>query len=167
MKRIGPALVRPLSRALPAGVVVLALGACSTDLSSLNLIPKSDNLLDSRLTFGGAQIPTQTVRPLTAADFVDADGRCPPPEAAEGEGAAIAGGIALQMSECEVVRRAGAADRVEVGTGEQGERAVTLTYLRGAWPGIYRFTEGRLKVMERASEPAPARQRATKSRAKS
>jgi len=170
MKQIGLVPARTLCRMLPAGALMLVLGACSTDLSSINLLPKDDNLLNSRLTYGGAQIPNQTTRPLTAADFVDANGQCPAEEvveSADGAAPVVSGGIALQMSECQVVRRAGAPDRVEAGTNERGERAVTLTYLRGAWPGIYRFSEGRLTVMERVAEPASARQRAPRSRAKS
>ncbi len=83
-------------------------------------------------------------------------------------------GVALGMSECEVARRAGAPERVEVGTDDRGERAVTLSYLRGERAGIYRFREGRLFTIERvivaepekpkkpvkskaASKPAPKR----------
>jgi hypothetical protein len=32
---------------------------------------------------------------------------------------------------------------------------VVLTYLRGAWPGVYRFASGRLVAIERAPAPAP------------
>lgn len=66
-------------------------------------------------------------------------------------------GVALQMTECEVVRVAGYTDRVEISANERGQRAVTLTYLSGARPGIYRFVGGRLAAMERVAEPAPQR----------
>jgi len=62
-------------------------------------------------------------------------------------------GLALQMTECDVVRVAGSTDRVEIGTNERGQRSVTLTYLSGARPGIYRFVGGRLASMERVAEP--------------
>src|SRR5437763_1114484 len=62
-------------------------------------------------------------------------------------------GIALQMTECEVVRVAGYTDRVEIGANERGQRSVTLTYMSGARPGIYRFVGGRLASMERVAEP--------------
>jgi hypothetical protein len=61
--------------------------------------------------------------------------------------------IALDMTECDVVKRAGHPERVEFSTNDRGERTVTLTYLQGARPGIYRFTAGRLTSIERAPEP--------------
>ncbi len=120
------------------------------------------------------------LRPVAPEDFVDASGQCAgepaPNEAATGavaaaEGAAatspagaapanfpafgapVIGGVALTMTECEVVRRAGQPENVEIGANESGERRIVLTYLRGNWPGIYRFTAGRLNEVERA--PAP------------
>jgi hypothetical protein len=67
------------------------------------------------------------------------------------------------MTECDVVRRAGAVEKIDVGANERGERTVTLTYLHGPSPGIYRFTGGRLASIERAPglPPAPAKQKAT------
>jgi len=70
-------------------------------------------------------------------------------------------GIALAMTECQVVGVAGYTDRVEIGANERGERAVTLTYLSGERPGIYRFRNGRLVSMERVAEP-PQPKRPTK-----
>jgi hypothetical protein len=66
-------------------------------------------------------------------------------------------GIALQMTECQVAQVAGYTDRVEIGANERGQRAVTLTYLSGDRPGIYRFIGGRLASMERVAEPMQAR----------
>ena len=60
------------------------------------------------------------------------------------------------MTECEVVRRAGPVEKVDLAANERGERSVVLTYLRGPAPGIYRFTAGRLSSIERAPEAAPA-----------
>ena len=65
----------------------------------------------------------------------------------------VTGGIALGMSECDVVRRAGLPGNISIGTGDRGERKVVLTYLTGTWPGIYTFDGGRLKIVERAPEP--------------
>src|SRR3974390_2128229 len=65
----------------------------------------------------------------------------------------IAGGIALGMTECDTVRRAGPPGNVSISAGEKGERKVILTYLTGTWPGIYHFSDGRLKEIDRA--PAP------------
>ena len=66
----------------------------------------------------------------------------------------VVGGIALGMSECEAVRRAGLPSNVSIGVGDKGERKAVLTYLGGTWPGIYTFQSGRLKEIARAPEPA-------------
>jgi len=67
-------------------------------------------------------------------------------------------GIALQMTECQVVAVAGSTDRVEISAGPGGQRLVTLTYPSGERPGIYRFVNGRLNTMERVAEqPQPKR----------
>jgi hypothetical protein len=68
-------------------------------------------------------------------------------------GAPVLGGIALGMSECEAVRRAGQPSHVAIGAGEKGERKVVVTYTGGNLPGIYTFYSGRLK--EIAAAPAP------------
>ena len=39
--------------------------------------------------------------------------------------------IALEMTECDVVKRAGVAERVEIGTNDRRERTATLTYISG------------------------------------
>lgn len=68
----------------------------------------------------------------------------------------LMGGVALGMSECEVVRRAGVPGNVNIGGGDHGGRHVVLTYLGGPWPGIYTFDGGRLKVVDRApNQPEP------------
>src|SRR5674476_1343351 len=41
----------------------------------------------------------------------------------------VTGGIALGMTECQAVRRAGLAGNVNIGAGDRGERKVVLTYL--------------------------------------
>jgi hypothetical protein len=65
----------------------------------------------------------------------------------------VMGGIALGMTECQAVQRAGQPGNVAIGAGDRGDRSVVLTYLSGPWPGIYRFSDGRLKVIERAPTP--------------
>ncbi|HEY6832847.1 MAG TPA: hypothetical protein VI251_10170 [Pseudolabrys sp.] len=59
------------------------------------------------------------------------------------------GGIALGMTECQAVRRAGQPSNVAISASSSGERRVVLTYQTGAWPGIYTFDSGRLKTVER------------------
>jgi hypothetical protein len=65
----------------------------------------------------------------------------------------VAGGIALGMTECQAVQRAGVPTNVAISAGDKGERRAVLTFLSGPWPGIYTFADGRLKVIERAPEP--------------
>lgn len=70
----------------------------------------------------------------------------------------VAGGIALGMTECQTVQRAGPPGNVVISADEKGERKAVLTYLSGPWPGIYTFAGGRLKVVDRAPEqPKPAK----------
>jgi hypothetical protein len=62
------------------------------------------------------------------------------------------GGVALGMSVCGVVRRAGPPATVNISAGDQGGRRVVLSYVSGQWPGIYTFDSGRLKVVDRAPD---------------
>jgi hypothetical protein len=157
-------------RAIALGAFCSALAACSSDLSlnNLTLVPKPETLLRKPdwATFSGGKSEF-ALRPVTAADLVNAAGQC----AGEGEQAAagaapVAGGIALQMTECDVVRRAGAVDNIDFGSDDRGERIVTLTYLRGPLPGTYRFAGGRLVSIERAPAPPPAPAKSQKAPAK-
>jgi hypothetical protein len=95
------------------------------------------------------------------------------PGGAPGAGAPppVTGGIALGMTECEAVRRAGHPSNVAISMGDGGTRRVVLTYLDGPWPGIYTFASGRLKVVDAAPQPerpkAKPKKKAPKKRAKS
>lgn len=96
----------------------------------------------------GVPMPARTSAP-TAPDTA--------PQKLEPTGPQIAGGIALGMTECQAVQRAGVPSNVAISSGDKGERKTVLTFLSGPWPGIYTFAEGRLKVIERAPEqPKPA-----------
>src|SRR5258705_8534134 len=125
------------------------------------------------MTYSGGKNEFE-LRAVTAADLVSADGQCamtsadgPPPTPAEGgsdaQPALVSGGIALQMTECDVVRRAGAPEQLQVGADARGERSVVITYTRGPRPGIYRFAAGRLTSVERAPE-APGAKAAPKAK---
>jgi hypothetical protein len=97
----------------------------------------------------GAPMPPATAASATPNSGLQRlePGSGPPP---------VAGGIALGMTECQTVQRAGTPSNVAISGGEKGERKVVLTYLSGPWPGIYTFTAGRLNVVERAPEqPKP------------
>ncbi len=107
--------------------------------------------------------------PVTAADLVDANGACPAamaaPAPAGGPGAMpvspappslLSDGIALGMTECDVVHRAGTPSSVRLGTNANGDRTAVLTYDSGPRPGIYRFERGRLMDMDRVATAANA-----------
>jgi hypothetical protein len=158
------ALVALLAGCAGSGLASLTEGVSSNRPSLFTRNP------GEQLTFGDAQTFNPT-RPLTAEDYVGPDGSCSapqnvadasaqagaPPSAdpnASAQGAApMRGGVALQMTECEVVYRAGPVEKIDVGANERNERVVTLTYLRGPWPGIYRFTGGRLAQIDRVTPP--------------
>jgi hypothetical protein len=136
-----------LLRLIVVAVLAPSVAACSSDIGSVNILPKLGTF--ESLSFTNAA-PTHELRPVTAADLVGPQGQC-----AAGQNAAAQGGIALEMTECEVVGRAGQPDNVQLGTTERGERSVTLTYAGGPRPGIYRFAGGRLYAIERGEEPPP------------
>jgi len=138
------------------------LGACSADLSlnNVTLAPKPETL--ARKTDSPAWGRSSFDRSVGLTELLAPDGQCASleqaPAGSAGAGQAQAaspplGGIALQMTECDVVRRAGAVEKFEFGVTDRGERSLVLTYLRGPWPGIYRFAGGRLVSVERAPEP--------------
>lgn len=86
-------------------------------------------------------------------------------------GPPVLGGVALGMTECQAVRRAGAPANVAISADDKGERKVVLTYTGGAWPGIYTFNSGRLKTVdvlpEQQKPKAPAKKKPAPKRAKS
>jgi hypothetical protein len=121
------------------------------------------------------QARASTSRVVTQNDLINPDGSCafaastdgvaPAPgdagEALAGQGPlpAIQGGVALGMTECQVLQRTGAPDTFNI-SAEGTERVATLTVMRGSWPGLYRFRGGRLVSIERVEVPAatkPAR----------
>lgn len=161
--------MRALGSAVALAVLAVMLGACSSDLSlnNVTLVPKPETMLRKPdwATFSGGKSNFE-LRPITAADLVGPDGQCAAgPEQGFVESAAagaapaaapVTGGIALQMTECDVVRRAGPVEKVDFGVNDRGERAVVLTYTRGSWPGVYNFIGGRLASIERVPGPPPA-----------
>jgi hypothetical protein len=171
MQRLNQIVLRMIAMATLGS----AVAACSTDLglNNVTLVPKPETLLRKPdwATFSGGK-QDFTLRPVTAADLVNAAGQCSSESAQAGSdptvGAAppVAGGIALQMTECDVVRRAGPVEKIDFGSDERGERIVTLTYLRGPSPAVYRFEGGRLVSIERAPTPPPAPAKSQKAPAK-
>jgi hypothetical protein len=129
--------VSPVSAAVPRGVtaddLVAPDGRCAGDPA-----PAETGTRPGALNFqAGPEVPS--ARPAaTPAPSAEPSGR---------------GGIALEMTECDVIRAAGHTDQVEISANERGERSVILSYLQGPHPGIYRFVSGRLKSIERAPVP--------------
>jgi hypothetical protein len=123
---------------------------------------------------------TRRDRPIGANDLVAANGSCPPraaaPQAQPDPGGSPAGspsadglideGIALGMSECDVVYRAGQPSDVQLGTNPNGDRTALLTFSSGPRPGIYHFERGQLMQMDRVAEPSPPPQAEKKKAAK-
>lgn len=168
MQRVNQIVLRMIAMA----TLAFAMAACSSDLglNGVTLVPKPETLLRKPdwTTFSGGRNDFE-LRPVTAADLVNAEGQCNSragEAAADSSAAGAPVAIALQMTECDVVRRAGPVEKIDVGSDERGERAVTLTYLRGPWPGVYRFAGGRLVSIERAPGPPPAPAKPQKGTAK-
>jgi hypothetical protein len=129
-------------------------------------------------TFSELQETNARRGPVGANEMIDANGACPAmaapnaaaaPASAESQGVTpapagsaepsfLGGAVALGMTECEVVARAGAPNNVQIGANPNSERSVVLTYNGGPRPGIYRFEGGRLTDMDRVevAEPKPA-----------
>src|ERR1043166_8675343 len=168
-----------------AAALAVALAACSADSG---LFSKSESKFDAVFANQAAKGDTKQ-RLARADDLIDANGGCagqstaappalnftagaptrlaaphaPPPRG--GRGRALRTGVSLGMTECDVVRVLGHTDRIEIATNERGQRSVTLTYLTGERPGIYRFVGGQLTSLERADEapaPKPAKPKAAK-----
>jgi len=163
--RLGGSAMRVHSRKAAGMGAVAALGcclgACSSDFG-INL-PHADVFSGPTwLSYSGHK-EEFSLGPPGPQELVDGDGRCAAAVAAQSsdQGGLAQGGIALQMTECDVVRRAGAPERVELGRTPAGDRAAELTYTRGPRAGIYRFAGGRLFSIERIPEALPSAQSKT------
>jgi hypothetical protein len=129
-------------------------------------------------SFSELQETKDRTKVITAGDLVDNNGACPAqlapaaqpaapaqpaPAAAGGNQAGappasdanslLGGGVALGMSECDVVNRAGAPNSVQIGNNPNGDRTAVLTFNAGPRAGIYHFERGAL--MEIEGVPAP------------
>lgn len=162
------------------------------DMTQSKLFPSSVRLFSSSDTTAAQKAPDIDLsfsKPAGPDDLVDAAGQCSaaataaaspssaPPAAAPAAGAKpsspssatlplAAGGVALGMTECAVVSRAGPPSRVEIGSGEGGARRAVLTFQTGPWPGIYTFQNGRLKVVDEIPNLKPAKPARKKAKSK-
>ena len=113
--------------------------------------------------------PLTPNKPVTAEDFVSAEGYCPgmAPPGGPADANALTGGagaaptpsttgtVALGHTECDVVRGIGAPASVNLSNNARGDRVAVITYSQGQRAGIYTFTAGRLSSIERGPEPEP------------
>jgi len=173
--------------ALAALAIAVALGGCAdVDFGAsggwfakpLDVVGRSAGYSYSDI--GG---DTKKQRTITANEMVDGNGACPPPPAPQPAPAAggpgvipaappateslLGGGVALGMSECDVVYRAGQPNAVQLGKNPNGDRTAVLTYNSGPRPGIYHFERGALMEMDRVATPQPPAEAAKKKPAKS
>jgi hypothetical protein len=137
--------------AIYVGVLGLCIGGCSADMAMF----KADWNWWSRSDQPQSRAQPQ-VQAYGAEAYVAPDGACA--AAAEGQEAA---GIALGMSECQLIHLAGPTNMIDIGTNERGERTAVITYAAGERAGIYRFTSGALVSIEGVPPPAqpPPRRR--------
>ena len=159
------------SAAFAALAMALALSGCAD--STAGWFSKPLNLAGNNLGYTYSQLGEARMdRPVTANDLVDANGACPnyaaPATPLPATGSADAGspassdtasllgaGVALGMSECDVVARLGQPTAVNLGSNPNGTRSAILTFKSGPRPGLYRFNSGRLAEMDRVEVPPP------------
>ena len=153
-------MVNRLPVIMPAALA-LGVAACSMPEFSAMKLPSLDS---STLALGNVSVvrDTGTARAVSAEDLVDAQGLCGGAAPAAVDNSldpalssqpTLARGVALRMTECEVLRTLGQPQNVEIQPNERGERTAVMTYTRGVRPGTYRFSGGRLTAIERG--PAP------------
>jgi hypothetical protein len=150
--------------------VAAALGGCANvDWDAGGWFSKPIDVVGRRGGYSFSELQeTRNQRVITANDFVDANGGCAVPQAAPAPGgpnvaqpaapqpdSLLGGGVALGMSECDVVHRAGPPSSVALGKNPGGDRTAVLTFMSGPRPGIYHFERGGLIAIDRVAEPAP------------
>jgi hypothetical protein len=100
---------------------------------------------------GACPAPPQAAAPAAAGPGVMPNGA--PADAAAPT--LLGAPIALGMTECQVVDRAGAPSGVQIGANPNGDRTAQVTYDSGPRPGVYHFERGRLMAMDRVAVAAP------------
>jgi hypothetical protein len=151
---------RKRSIALPVVAMALMLGACGSmeKLSEFSVPTASSFEWNPYSKASMSVAPTFKTAAATPADYVNADGSCAGGSAGEASAAQASGGaVALQMTECAVVRVLGAPEKIDIAANDRGERTARLLYSRGDRPGLYSFTSGQLTQIERVAEAAPAK----------
>jgi hypothetical protein len=163
---------------LPIIVLSAGLAGCSSSLFTEGKLQPVQFFArsDWATAKSAAEANFNTNAPVASEDLVDASGTCSagvvaattpaaqdsavgtPTGDLSSQGAPappILGGVALGMTECQVVQRSGQPGNIQISADANNDRATVLTYMTGPWPGIYRFSAGRLKEVERVAEPPP------------
>jgi hypothetical protein len=162
---VGRRLAAPLVLACLAGACAAGPGGDTQDgpwynktMMELAGGTRSSSVPPVDIPFVPAAVTSPAPPPAAVSDgLYHADGSCgglplgPGPDGSTAP--AAGGGLRLDMSECDVVKRMGLPDKVELSAGDRGERRLVLTWWGGARPGIYRFLSGRLVGIERTREP--------------
>jgi hypothetical protein len=142
--------------AVAALIIALSLSGCADDTGAL--FSKPLNVFNNNLNYTYSSLgEAKQDRPITANDLIDANGACPgytsPAPLSPDQGSPFGGGVALGMSECEVVSRLGQPTAVDISRNPNGSRSAALTYNSGSRPGLFRFEAGRLSEMDRVEAP--------------
>jgi hypothetical protein len=157
--------------------VALALGGCADFDTNQGWFAKRFDITGRSAGYSFSELSEtrKDQRPITPNDLVSAGGSCPapavaaapaapapgtpqgPPGASAADTSSLLGsGIALGMSECDVVFRAGQPSSVQIGSAPNGDRTALLTFDGGPRAGAYHFLRGALTEMDSvAPMPAP------------
>src|ERR1700685_1898503 len=149
---------------------MVALCGCSSSDSSLALFSRTVDFFGSKGGYSYSDLgDARRDRPITANDLVDGNGGCPTPVSASSAQPGAAGddaatlvgqGVAIGMTECDVVQRLGQPNNVNLGQNPNGLRGAGLTSTAGLRPGLYRFEGGKLTEMDRVEQPPQPEQKA-------
>src|SRR5271167_2939466 len=115
------------------GALAIALSLCGCADDTAGWFSKPLNVYNNNRGYSYSSLgESKQDRSIAANDLVDANGTCPgyvaPASPPPAQGSAFGGGIALGMSECEVVSRLGRATAVNVGQNPNGSRDSALTF---------------------------------------
>jgi hypothetical protein len=145
------------------GAAMVALTCSVAACGSIqNMIPDPANFrLPDRSTFfpttsNSWAFPISPTAAVGPADLVDGQGACAGAAPPASDAAATPRGVALDMTECEVVRALGQPETVELTPQSGGDRHVVMKYKTGEHAGTYEFARGRLTDIERGDEPPPS-----------
>jgi hypothetical protein len=186
---LGDARVHAVSNrcgALAALLAAVALCGCSGDLFERSAwFQKRPDFFGREGGYTYSELQETKQKPITANDLISPNGACPsrpmPPQmqpavavpaapnnpnapsaVATSADPLLGEGVALGMSECDVVERAGEPASIQIGRNPNGDRTALLTYQSGPRPGIYRFERGRLTEINELDNPPPPPQTAKK-----